>query len=82
MVSVERISQYVKLQQEAPEHTFYPLPTNWPSLTEGIEFRNVFLQYDKRHQHALSNISFKIKASEKVRMLSILNRSNQRQIKL
>ena len=66
MVSVERIKQYDKLEQEAADHTDYPLPTDWPSSQGGIEFKHVYLQYEEGHSPALNDITFTAGAKEKV----------------
>ena len=66
MTSVERIQQYEKLEQEAPEHTAFPLPSEWPS--EGrMEFRKVTLTYNKHgSRKALTDMQISIASKEKV----------------
>ena len=66
MTSVERIQQYEKLDQEAPEHTNFPIPSGWPCKGK-IEFQNVTMKYSKTHtRKALTDIQFEIDSKEKV----------------
>ncbi|XP_024537956.1 ABC transporter C family member 13 isoform X1 [Selaginella moellendorffii] len=71
MVSVERVQQYLMIDIEVPEKgdnqelEDVHLPENWPENGE-VEFENVKLVYRPELPPALSNISFKIAAGEKV----------------
>ncbi|ORY50917.1 P-loop containing nucleoside triphosphate hydrolase protein [Rhizoclosmatium globosum] len=67
MVAVERLSAYIKIPSEAP--AICPIDSslpNWPCLGT-IEFRNVYMSYPRNPERLiLKNVSFVIKAGEKV----------------
>lgn len=61
--SLDSIDNYMKMPVEHPtEKTFVPRPT----LQGGIEFRNVSFSYPGSSQSSLNDISFKLRAGEKV----------------
>ena len=66
IVAVERISEYVKLPSEAPEviETTRPSP-EWP-MRGAVEFRDVSLAYREGMENVLKNLTFSIKAGEKI----------------
>ncbi|KAI8049184.1 hypothetical protein BDF22DRAFT_699821, partial [Syncephalis plumigaleata] len=64
-VSVERILEYTKLPSEPPRHMDPPPPPDWPSKGE-IEFSNATLVYPGTEKPALSNVTFDVKAGEKI----------------
>ncbi|CAG9854244.1 unnamed protein product [Phyllotreta striolata] len=64
MTSVERVQEYTELKHEEDNATFEP-PSNWPSNGE-VEFKNMSLQYSLDDPPVLKNLSFLIKAKEKV----------------
>lgn len=67
IVSVERVKEYSELKEEAP---FYipekKPPSNWPSKTGGIEFRDFCMRYRETLPLALKHIDLSIKAGEKI----------------
>ena len=65
MTSVERIQQYKKLDQEAPEHTELVTPSGWPAKGE-IHFDHVMgLQIlNQRHQSYSRDPSLTLFVSE------------------
>lgn len=65
MVSVERISEYLELEQEPPSHIpKYAPPPNWPQ--KGcVEFKNFKLRYRKGLDLVLKGINCKIESCEK-----------------
>ncbi len=66
MNSVERVTEYLEIEQEPPFiiEDKRP-PSGWPFSGE-IEFRNVVLQYDKSSAPVLQDISIHIKGGETV----------------
>lgn len=62
MVSVERIHAYTQVAQEASDK---PALLHWPRVPT-IEFRDVSVKYRPSLPKALNNVSFHIKAGEKV----------------
>ena len=67
MTSVERVMEYSKLDQEAaPTNPEGPVtPADWPR--DGVvEFREVYLQYDKTQPPVLKGLNFKTGRHEKV----------------
>ena len=66
MNSVERIKEYLDVEQEAPAVVEKnPVPANWPA--EGsVEFVNYTTRYRKELDPVLNNLAFKIDAREKV----------------
>ncbi|XP_074031100.1 LOW QUALITY PROTEIN: probable multidrug resistance-associated protein lethal(2)03659 [Leptinotarsa decemlineata] len=64
MTSVERVQEYADLKHEA-ENMVRPTPKNWPEAGD-IEFRNLNLRYSPTDPYVLKNLSFSIKAKEKV----------------
>lgn len=63
-VSVERVVELLHLEQEPPG-TIDP-PASWPSRSGDIEFDNLTIRYAPHLEPALNNISFNIKAGDKV----------------
>ncbi|UZJ54668.1 hypothetical protein CBS101457_003988 [Exobasidium rhododendri] len=65
--SIERIKEYVELEQEAPEKCKdHPIPAAWPSSEGGIQIRDLSVRYDKDLPEVLHSISFDVKNCEKV----------------
>ncbi|KAI9143119.1 ABC transporter type 1, transmembrane domain-containing protein [Paraphysoderma sedebokerense] len=64
-IAVERMLEYSRLPSEAPEHTDYPIPPNWPSAGE-IVFHNVGLTYPFTNAPVLKNVSLKVNPGEKI----------------
>ena len=58
-VSVERVVELLRLEQEPPGDI--PPPAAWPTYSGDIEFDNVTIRYAPHLEPALDNISFKIK---------------------
>lgn len=73
MTSVERIYQYSKLEQEAPNHTTFRAPCDWPREGQ-ISFSDVTLYYKDQTSPALGPINMNIHAGEKVIDLFITNK--------
>ncbi|KFD58891.1 hypothetical protein M513_00054 [Trichuris suis] len=65
MVSVERIIEYGKLPKEAELTSAHPPHENWPSRGE-VVFKNVSLRYSADSPYILRNVSFTLKAGEKL----------------
>ncbi|WAQ92564.1 hypothetical protein PtA15_17A45 [Puccinia triticina] len=65
--AVERITEYLKIPQEAPSiiESFRP-PAYWPSDTSGLIVENLVVKYADHLPAALKAISFEIKPREKV----------------
>lgn len=66
-VSVERIVELLHLEQEPPG-TIMP-PASWPTHAGDIEFEDVTFRYAPHLDPAISNISFKIKAGDKIALI-------------
>jgi len=66
MTSVERVMEYSHLDEEdKPTKPENKPPRDWP--TKGvIEFKDVFLRYDKDEQDVLKGMNFKTEAHEKI----------------
>ncbi len=64
MTSVERILQYTKLEQEAPEHTSMKPPPGWPSGGQ-VNFDHLCLFYSADHM-VLKDINIQFNSQEKV----------------
>ncbi|XP_058040750.1 ATP-binding cassette sub-family C member 4 [Ahaetulla prasina] len=65
MISVERVTEYTELEQEAPWHTHKRPPAEWP--TEGvIAFDDVNFAYSADGPLVLKHLSVLIKSKEKV----------------
>ncbi len=65
MVSVERIQNYSRLEQEASEHTSVVPPSGWP-IKADIHFKDVQLSYRGSNQPALTDFNLTISNNEKV----------------
>ena len=65
MVSVERILDYTRLEQEAAAHTTETGPSDWPDKGD-IYFGDVSLYYRDTSRPALSNVCLAISSKEKV----------------
>ena len=72
---MERIQDYAKLEQEAPEHTSIVPEATWPRKGN-IEFKHVYLRYKDTNEPALEDISFSISDNEKVRKMQLTTRWN------
>uniref|UniRef100_A0A0K8RTW6 Multidrug resistance-associated protein 4 n=1 Tax=Crotalus horridus TaxID=35024 RepID=A0A0K8RTW6_CROHD len=65
MISVERVTEYTELEQEAPWHTHKHPPAQWP--TEGvIVFDDVNFAYSADGPLVLKHLSALVKSKEKV----------------
>lgn len=65
--SVERIKEYIQIEQEAPEIVSgYRIPAAWPSNDAAIHVRDLSLRYDADLPEVLHSISFDIKPREKI----------------
>lgn len=65
MTSVERILEYISLEREPLEEVETKPNKNWPE--KGcIRFSNVSFRYSKNTPIVLSNLTFEIKAGEKI----------------
>ncbi|ORZ07986.1 ABC transporter type 1, transmembrane domain-containing protein [Lobosporangium transversale] len=65
MVAVERIDEYCKKNQEAPNYTDVQLEKSWP--THGhVEFKNYSTRYRQGMDLVLRNVSFEVQPGEKV----------------
>lgn len=66
MNAVERVQEYIDVEQEAPAHIEETTPAaNWPSQG-AVEFINYSTSYRKDLDAVLKNVTFKISAGEKV----------------
>ncbi|KAJ3302897.1 hypothetical protein HDV03_004469 [Kappamyces sp. JEL0829] len=65
MISVERIIEYENLQEEAPQHTSFQAPDNWPS-NGSIEMTDYATTYSADLKNVLDGISVNIRAGEKI----------------
>lgn len=65
--SLERIAEYIDLDQEAPlKVSGAPLPAAWPTSSGGIQVENLKLRYAEDLPEVLHGVSFDIKPREKV----------------
>ncbi|KAF8342804.1 uncharacterized protein EI90DRAFT_3030312 [Cantharellus anzutake] len=64
--SVERIKDYLELDQEAPARCSPPPPARWPSSHGGITFENLVIRYAPHLPPALKGVSFTIHSHEKI----------------
>lgn len=64
MTSVERVQEYTDLTKEEDNTTYEP-PMSWPLKGE-IEFSDISLRYFPDDPPVLKNLSFLIKANEKI----------------
>jgi ATP-binding cassette subfamily C (CFTR/MRP) protein 1 len=65
IISVERMKEYIELPQEAPLHIDGINPSiEWPS--GAIEFKNYSARYREGLDLVLKDLSFSIKAKEKI----------------
>jgi ABC-type multidrug transport system fused ATPase/permease subunit len=68
--SIERVKEYIEVEQEAPEKVEgHPVPAAWPSSEGGIQVKNLSVRYDKDLPEVLHSISFDVKKREKVRLI-------------
>ncbi|KAF9932493.1 hypothetical protein FBU30_008066 [Linnemannia zychae] len=65
LVSVERIDEYSKKNQEAPNFTDVEVPENWPSKGH-LSFKNYSTRYRQGMDLVLRNVSFEVQPGEKV----------------
>lgn len=66
--SIERIKEYIEVEQEAPEKIAgHPIPAAWPSSEGDIQVRDLSVRYDADLPEVLHSISFDVKRCEKVR---------------
>ena len=65
MVSVERIFEYHKLDQEPLHEGEQSRPDNWP-FDGKIQYENVSLKYNEKHEKALKDINLSIQPKEKI----------------
>ncbi len=64
MTSVERILQYTKLEQEAPDHTSLKPPQDWPSGGQ-VNINHLCISYSTDHM-VLNDINVQFNSREKV----------------
>lgn len=65
--SVERIGEYLLVQQEAPLVISNSRPpAYWPSSATGISVEDVWIRYSPTSPDVLKGISFEIKPGEKI----------------
>lgn len=67
MISVERVTEYTELEQEAPWHTHKHPPAQWPAKGV-IAFDDVNFAYSADGPLVLKHLSALVKSKEKVRM--------------
>ncbi|KAF9898645.1 Canalicular multispecific organic anion transporter 1, partial [Linnemannia zychae] len=65
LVAVERIDEYAKKNQEAPNVTDVVLPENWPSQGQ-LSFKSYSTRYRQGMDLVLKNVSFEVSPGEKV----------------
>ena len=65
MVAVQRILTYTRLPVEGEGMTLHEPPTAWPNAGN-VEFKNVDLAYREGLPDVLRDVSFRVKAGEKV----------------
>ncbi|KAG0042983.1 Multidrug resistance-associated protein 1, partial [Gryganskiella cystojenkinii] len=67
MVSVERIDEYIRKNQEAPSEMAVDasLPANWPDQGR-VTFKNYSTRYRQGLELVIKNLSFEVQPSEKV----------------
>lgn len=65
MTSTERVLEYTKLEGEPSRRMNENIKRNWPEHGQ-VQFENVLMKYNPQDQHVLKNLSFVIKAGEKV----------------
>jgi ABC-type multidrug transport system fused ATPase/permease subunit len=65
MVAVERLDEYCRKDQEAPNVTQVPLPAAWPSQGH-VAFENYSTRYRSGMDLVLRNISFEVQPGERV----------------
>lgn len=65
--SIERIGEYLSVQQEAPLviENSRP-PAYWPSSTSGIIVEDLWIRYSSNSPDVLKGLSFKIEPGEKI----------------
>lgn len=64
--AVERIKEYLEVDQEAPARVSNPPPAGWPSSDGGIVVENLVIRYAADLPTVLKGISFAIKPREKI----------------
>ncbi|KAG8988966.1 hypothetical protein FRB94_014789 [Tulasnella sp. JGI-2019a] len=64
--SVERIGEYLDVEQEAPAISAKRPPAYWPSSNGGITVEDLFITYSKSLPPVLKGISFEVKPREKI----------------
>lgn len=65
LISVERIREYTKLESEAPAFNDTPLPPSWPKAGH-VVVQNLSARYADDLPNTLHDVSFEVKAGEKV----------------
>src|SRR5258708_32267710 len=65
-VGIERIKDYLELDQEAPARSQSPPPARWPSSHGGITIENLVVRYAPHLPPVLRRISFTINPHEKI----------------
>jgi hypothetical protein len=70
---VERIKEYLELDQEAPAKVARPPPARWPCSDGGIDVENLVVRYAPHLPAVLKGISFSIRPHEKVGVVRILS---------
>ncbi|KAG8934657.1 hypothetical protein FRC02_009484 [Tulasnella sp. 418] len=64
--SIERIGEYLQVEQEAPAKSATPPPAYWPSSSGGIAVEDLVIKYAPHLPQVLKGVSFEIKPREKV----------------
>ncbi|KAG0651628.1 ATP-binding cassette transporter abc4 [Hyphodiscus hymeniophilus] len=65
MTSFDRVQEYAELPAEEESENIAPVPAKWPS-SGIVEFCNVTVRYAKNGPDVLKNVSFSLKAGERV----------------
>jgi ATP-binding cassette subfamily C (CFTR/MRP) protein 1 len=65
MVSVERVTGYANMQQEAAHYTTHDPPPSWPAVG-AIDIRNISMRYRPGLPLVIDGVSLSIRAKEKI----------------
>ncbi|KAG8905752.1 hypothetical protein FRC00_013040, partial [Tulasnella sp. 408] len=64
--SIERIGEYLAVDQEAAVKSVKPPPAYWPTSNGGIEVENLVIKYSPNLPAVLKGISFEVRPREKI----------------
>ncbi|KIO19698.1 hypothetical protein M407DRAFT_82489 [Tulasnella calospora MUT 4182] len=68
--SIERIGEYLAVDQEAAAKSVKPPPAYWPTSNGGIEVENLVIKYSPNLPAVLKGISFEVRPREKIGVIT------------